>query len=89
MEPETAPNNSPQKFDETTDEIMDVTTMVNRIDSLESTMQLMVDQIKHMTELQTYALGKTTTTIPDIEFTEAGVDAPETSTRAPLVGPVR
>ena len=39
--------------------------------------------------MQTQALGKTTTTDPDIELTEAGVDAPETSTRAPQVGPVR
>ena len=50
MEPETSPTH---KFDETTDEIMDVTTMVNQIDSLESTMQLMFNQIKHMADMQT------------------------------------
>ena len=93
MELETSPTqksiDSPRKFDETTDEIMDVTTMVNQIDSLELTMQLMLDQIKHMANMQTHALGKMTTTDLDIEFTKAGIDAPETSTRAPLVGPVR
>ena len=86
MEPETSLTH---KFDETTDEIMDVTTMVNQIDSLELTMQLMLDQIKHMADMQTQSLGKTTTTDPDIELIEAGVDAPETSTKAPQVGPVR
>ena len=30
-----------------------------------------------------------TTTDPDIDFTEAGVDASETSTRVPPVGPMR
>ena len=93
MEPETSPTHksidSPPKFDETTDEIMDVTTMVNQIDSLESTMQLMFDQIKHMANMQTQALGKTTTTNPDIELTKVGVDASQTTTRAPQVGPVR
>ena len=86
MEPKTSPTH---KFDETTDEIMDVTTMVNQIDSLELTMQLMFDQIKYMADMQTHVLRKTTTTDLDIELTEAGVDAPETSTRAPPVGPMR
>ena len=54
MEPETSPTH---KFDENTDEIMDVTTMVNQIDSLEWIMQLMFDQI----DMQTHALGKMTT----------------------------
>ena len=70
------------------DEIMDVTTMVNQIESLESTMQLMLDQIKHMADMQTHALGKMTTTDPNIEFTKARVDAPKTSTRAPSAGSV-
>ena len=39
--------------------------------------------------MQTHALGKMTTIDPDIELTEARVDAPETSTTAPPVGPVR
>ena len=42
-----------------------------------------------MADMQTQVLGKTTTTDPDIEFTKARVDAPETSTRAPPIGPVR
>ena len=73
MEPKTSPTlkpiNTPRNFEETTGEIMDVTTMVNQIDSLELTMQLMLDQIKHMADMQTQTLGKTTTTDPNIEFT--------------------
>ena len=93
MEPKSSPTlkpiDSPHNFDETIDEIMDVTTMVTRIDSLESTMQLMLAQIKHMADMQTHALGKTTTTIPYIEFMKVGIDAWETLTKAPPVGPVR
>ena len=93
MEPKTSLTHksidSPPKFDETTDEIMDVTTIVNQIDSLESTMKLMFDHIKHMANMQTQALGKMTTTNPDIELIEAGLDAPKTSTKIPLVGPMR
>ena len=49
----------------------------------------MLTQMKLMTDMQKHALGQVTTSIPDIEFIEAGVDAPKTSTRALLVGPVR
>ena len=77
MEPKTSPTHrstdSPHKFDETTDEIMDVTTMVNQIDSLESTMQLMLDQIKHMADMQTHALGKTTTSILELNLLRLGL----------------
>ena len=46
----------------------------------------MLDQIKHMPDMQTHVLGKTTTIDLDIEFMEARVGAPKTSTGDPPVG---
>ena len=82
-------NDSLCQFDETINEIMDITIVVTQIDSLESTIQLMLAQINHMANMQTHALRKMTTNILDIEFMEARIDAQEMSTKALLVGPAR
>ena len=71
------------------DETIDVTHMVARIDTIESTMQLMLEQMKELTQMREVNKGKRAVPAFNVETNEEGFEEPETSARTPKPGRAR
>ncbi|MCO5555871.1 hypothetical protein L7F22_009416 [Adiantum nelumboides] len=71
------------------DETLDVTTMVTRIDSLENTMQLILNQMHELTAVHAIGKGKSVAGNPSEDLPMHDQGEPETSSQVPNVGRVR